>query len=66
MHPLSTYTNGKEILKFETTIWSSVHCQLLGRYFQDSLNRLCEYRDQTGLLPESQCRFKKDRAAMEE
>ena len=60
-HPQSTCTNGKEILTSVTNIGSSLYCQLYEDTAKILLNLLNEHLDQTGLLPGSQCGFRKDR-----
>ena len=46
------------ILKSVTITGASLYCQLFGRVL---LNRVNEHLEQSGLLPESQCGFRKDR-----
>ena len=64
MHPLSTYTSGKGIHKSVTTTKAfPIHC------WKDTgtilLNRLNVHLDQKGLIPESQCGFRKDRGTID-
>ena len=47
-------------------IVASLYCQLLGKSLQEFyLNRLNEHLEQSGLLPESQCGFGKDRGTID-
>ena len=62
MQQLSTYSKGKGILKSVTIIAASLYCQLLERILaRVLLNRLNEHLEQSGLLPERQCGFRKAR-----
>ena len=63
---LSTYSKGKGILKSGTIIDASLYHQLLsiaGKIFARVL--LNEHLEQSGLLPESQCGFRKDRGTID-
>ena len=62
---ISTYSKGKEILVCDNhpgTSLLSVAGKILARVL---LNRLNEHHEQSGLLPESQCGFKKDRGTID-
>ena len=66
MCQLSTYSNRKGILSCVIIIVASLFCQLLGRSLARLLlNRLNEHLEQSGLLPESQCEFRKDRGTID-
>ena len=62
---ISTYSKGKGILVCDNhpgTSLLSVAGKILARVL---LNRLNEHHEQSGLLPESQCGFKKDRGTID-
>ena len=62
MQQLSNYSKWKGILKSVTIIETSLYCQLLGGSLLGALlNRLNEHLERSGLLPESQCGFKKNK-----
>ena len=68
MQQLSTYSKGRGILKSVTIIEASLYCQLMGRFLLGSrvlLNRLNEHLERSGLLPESQCGFRKNRGTID-
>ena len=60
MFPKSSLTNGKEILKSVITTEVSAG-KILAKIL---LNRLNAHLDQAGLIPESQCGFRKDRGTI--
>ena len=65
MRQLSTYSNGKGILSCVIIIvasLSSIAGKVRARVL---LNRLNEHLEQSGLLPESQCGFRKDRGTID-
>ena len=67
MQQLSTYSKGKGILKYVTIIEASllshsIAGKILARVL---LNRLNEHLEQSRLLPESQCGFRKDRGTID-
>ena len=69
MQQLSTYSKGKGILKSATIISLLRGISLLsiaGKILATVLlNRLNEHLEQSGLLPESQCGFRKDRGTID-
>ena len=65
MHQLSTFPNGKGILKFFTIIGASL-LSVAGKILAKILlNRLNENHEQSWLLRESQCGFRKERGTID-